>query len=125
MCRKEQEIAGLGAGIEFVEFLDGVNFTVPERIFRLVVGSGENDRIVPFVEQSGAEHLVASRDALVGQWQNVMLYCGQQRVDQAFLLFLHHDRIPSYVRPEATIAGPDGARKIRCVRVEPNWPTVD
>ncbi|MNE93270.1 hypothetical protein D3C80_1911010 [compost metagenome] len=82
MRGKKNQIARVGFFRHLVEALERVDLPVPERVFGLVIGLGENERKVRFAQDRCAEHLVAGGDTLFGQGQGVPLDHVQQPFGQ-------------------------------------------
>lgn len=86
MRRQEDQVARVALLRHFIEALQRVDLTVPERIFGLVVGLGQHEREIGLAQDRGAEHLVAGRDTLRRQRQYVVLDDRQQALGQFGLI---------------------------------------
>ena len=67
VARKRQSAVGPGLAGHFVEALQAMDLAMPERVLRLVVGLGEDERAVALSQDGGAEELVAAPDASLGR----------------------------------------------------------
>ena len=84
MGGKEYTVLRIGHSVArpLVELFEGMHLAVPERVFRLVIGFGDDQRQVLFQENGGPKQLVAVPDTFAGQWHDVVFDCLEQAGDQ-------------------------------------------
>ena len=75
MGGKEDAIGrgGQAGAIALVKPLDGVHLAVPERVFDLVIGFGDDHGQIGLAQDGGAENLVATRHLTTGHGGDVAL----------------------------------------------------
>ncbi len=97
MSGKKDHVFRIGAPTlrHFIEALQCVHFTVPERIFGLVVGFSKNKRQIRLAQQGRTEHLVAFRHTLLSQRNDILLDNIDKLFKQFQFIYLHSPFLPA------------------------------